>query len=76
MMNNFVIRINNDSNPVSLMLGKVYPLIPDAEAESHNMLRVIDEDKSELNGYLYPASMFARIELPEVAERAIMSSGY
>ena len=74
-MSNFVICINNDSNPASLLLGKVYRMLPDAEAESHNMLRVIDEDKSETNGYLYPASMFASIELPEVAERALMSAG-
>jgi hypothetical protein len=39
------------------------------------MFRVIDEDKSEPDGYLYPASMFASIELPEVAKRALMSAG-
>lgn len=38
------------------------------------MLRVVDEDKSEPDGYLYPASMFAPIELPEVAERALMAT--
>ena len=74
-MSNFVICINNDSNPASLLLGKVYRMLPDAEAESHNMFRVLDEDKSEPDGYLYPASMFASIELPEVAERALMATG-
>ena len=68
-MSNFLICINNDSNPASLILGKVYRRIPDAEAESRDMLRVIDEDKSEPDGYLYPSSMFAPIELPDVAER-------
>jgi len=43
-------------------------MLPDAEAESHNMLRVMDEDTSESGGYLYPAAMFAPIDLPEVAE--------
>ncbi len=37
------------------------------------MLRIIDEDKSEPDGYLYPVSMFAPIELPEVAEQALMA---
>jgi hypothetical protein len=74
-MGDFVICLNNDSNPASLLLGKVYRMLPDAEAESHNMFRVIDEDKSEPDGYIYPASMFASIELPEVAERALMSAG-
>jgi len=55
-------------------LGKVYRTLPDAVAEAHNMLRVIDEDKSEPNGYLYPPSMFAPIELPEAAGEALMRS--
>lgn len=74
-MNEFVICINNESNPASLILGKVYRALPDPEAEAHNMLRVIDEDKSEPDGYLYSASMFAPVELPEVAERALMAAG-
>ncbi len=74
-MSDFVICINNDSNPASLILGKVYRTLPDAEAEGHNMLRVIDEDKSEPNGYLYPASMFVHIDLPEAVERVLMSAG-
>jgi len=72
-MSDFVICINNDSNPASLILGKVYRVLPDAEAEAHNMLRVIDEDRSEPDGYLYPAPMFAPIQLPEVAERVLMA---
>jgi hypothetical protein len=74
-MSDFVICINNESNPASLILGKVYRRLPDVEAESHKMLRIIDEDKSEPNGYLYPLSMFAPIELPEVAERVLTAGG-
>ncbi len=74
-MSRFVICINNENNPASLILGKVYRTVADTTAETHDMLRVIDEDKSEPDGYLYPASMFAPIELPEVAERALMAAG-
>lgn len=74
-MSDFVICINNDSNPASLILGKVYRRLPDTQAESHNMLRVIDEDRSEPDGYLYPALMFAPIEIPEAAERVLSVSG-
>ena len=74
-MNDFVICINNDSNPASLVLGKVYRRLPDAKAEAHNMLCIIDEDRSEPEGYLYPEAMFAPIELPEVAKRALMAAG-
>jgi len=73
-MSDFVICINNESNPASLILGKVYRRLPDPEAEARNMLRVIDEDKSEPDGYLYPASKFVPIELPEAAERALMAA--
>jgi hypothetical protein len=57
-MNDFVICINNDSNPASLILGKVYRPLPAAEAEAHDMPRIINEDKSEPDGYLYPAVRF------------------
>ena len=74
-MKNFVICINNESNPASLILGRVYRRLPDADAESHHLVRIIDEDRSEPDGYLYPASMFAPIELPKVAEQALLRAG-
>jgi len=49
-MSDFVNCINNESNPASLILGKVYRTLSDVEAKARNMLRVIDEDKSELDG--------------------------
>ena len=73
-MNDFVICIDNKSNPASLILGKVYRILPDEEAESHNMLRVIDEDKSEADGYLYMKSMFATIKRPKIAEQVLMTA--
>jgi hypothetical protein len=74
-MNRFVICINNGSNPASLVLGKIYRVLPDTAGERHGMTRVLDEDGSKPAGYLYPASMFAPIGLPEVAERALMAAG-
>ena len=74
-MSDFVICINNESNPASLIVGKVYRTLPDPEAEADNMLRVIDEDKSEADGYLYPASMFAPVELSEAVKQVLMTAG-
>ncbi len=71
-MSEFVICINSESNPASLIVGKVYRRLPDPEAESHNMIRIVDEDGSEIDGYLYPASMFVPVELPEEAKHALM----
>lgn len=73
-MNKFVLCINNAGNPASLIVGKVYRRLPDPEAEAHDMLRVVDEDTSEPDGYLYPAAMFVPIELPEAAERALLAA--
>lgn len=73
-MSDFVICINNESNPASLILGKIYRTLPDAEAMAHHMIRVMDEDKSESDGYLYPAFMFVPIELPDVAKQALMAA--
>ena len=39
------------------------------------MLRVIDDDQSEPDGYLYPVAMFAPIELPEAAQRVLLAAG-
>jgi len=73
-MNGFVICIHNESNPASLILGKVYRILPDAQAALSGMVRVIDEDKSEPDGYLYPATMFAAIELPKEAELVLLAA--
>nr|VFJ68666.1 MAG: hypothetical protein BECKFM1743A_GA0114220_104792 [Candidatus Kentron sp. FM]VFJ73041.1 MAG: hypothetical protein BECKFM1743C_GA0114222_106962 [Candidatus Kentron sp. FM]VFK20241.1 MAG: hypothetical protein BECKFM1743B_GA0114221_106802 [Candidatus Kentron sp. FM] len=70
-MKNFAICIDNQSNPASLILGKVYPMLPDSEAETHDMVRILDEDQSEPDGYLYEAAMFVPIELPETAKRIL-----
>ena len=70
-MSEFVICIGNDGNSASLIVGKVYRILPDAEAQVHDLLRIIDEDRSEPDGYLYSASMFVPIELPDMAKRAL-----
>ncbi len=73
-MTDFVICINNDANPASLIVGKVYRRLSDPPAESRNMIRIIDEDTTESEGYLYPASRFVSVELPEEAKRALMAA--
>ncbi|RMD71890.1 MAG: hypothetical protein D6819_00375, partial [Gammaproteobacteria bacterium] len=70
-MSEFVICINNESSPASLIVGKVYRRLPDPEAESHDMFCIVDEDLSEPDGYLYPASMFVPVELPEEAKQVL-----
>lgn len=73
-MNDFVMCISNESNPASLIVGKAYRKLPDADAESNSLSRIIDEDRSELDGYLYPSSLFVPIDLPDVVEKALRAS--
>jgi hypothetical protein len=67
----FVICIRNDDYPASLEKRKIYVQLPDAEAESHNYIRVIDESGED---YLYPAAYFRLIELPDEIKRAVIAA--
>ena len=73
-MSNFVICIHNDDNPASLIVGKIYRSLPDEEAAEYQLVRVLDEDISEPDGYLYPMHLFIPIELPVLAEQALTAA--
>lgn len=73
-MSEFVICIDNQGNPASLIVGKAYRTVEDPHAKERGLLRVVDEDTSEPDGYLYAASMFAPVELPEIAKRALSAT--
>jgi hypothetical protein len=73
-MNKYVICLGNKANPESLIVGKVYLSLPDADAAKAGLIRVLDETFGESgseNGYLYPASMFTAITLPVAAEQVL-----
>lgn len=55
---------------MSLELRKLYQVVPDAVAERHNQIRVIDESGED---YLFPSSWFAVLELPAPTRRAVMA---
>jgi hypothetical protein len=57
----FAICIRNAGYPVSLELGKVYPIIADDRAEQRGMIRVVDESGED---YLFDSSRFVVITLP------------
>jgi hypothetical protein len=45
--------------------------VDDAEAESHGLLRVIDESGDD---YLYPSASFLPVVLPLATRRAILAA--
>ncbi len=61
MNTKFAVCINNKGFEASLEVGKLYEIVPDAEAESDGMLRVIDEDGED---YLFEAEIFYPLVVP------------
>ena len=68
MGSKFVVCIKNDDYPASLEVRKLYPRIPDADAEQHGQVRIVDESGED---YLYPEEYFRAIELPLDVEKSI-----
>lgn len=65
----FVVCINNKDYPVSLELHKIYRVVPDESAAADGDIRIIDESGED---YLYPASYFAPIEVPQRVEESLL----
>jgi hypothetical protein len=64
----FVGCIDNTDYPASLERRKIYQVLPDAQAEQHSLVRVVDESGE---GYLYPAAYFLAVELPQQVQQAL-----
>ncbi len=65
----FVVCINNDDYPASLELHKIYLVVPDEDVAADGDIRVIDESGED---YIYPASYFAHINVPEDVEQSLL----
>lgn len=63
----YVVCLSNEGFEAALEPRKIYPALPDAEAEREGLLRVIDESGED---YLYPTTMFEPIQVPERVARA------
>lgn len=66
----FAICIDNTDYKASLIIRKIYEVIPDERAEKDDFFRVIDESGED---YLYHRSHFILIELPVEVEQALTS---
>ena len=64
-----VICLDNSGYEVSLERRKIYIVVPDAKAEKHGQLRVVDESGES---YLYPEDMFIDAKLPQPVRRAVL----
>jgi hypothetical protein len=66
-----VVCVKNRGFAASLELRKVYKAISDPAAESHKLLRVVDESGQS---YLFPESYFVTLDLPAAVARAISAA--
>ena len=57
----FVVCISNEGFEASLELKKIYEVVTDSVASSHDQTRIIDESGED---YVYPSNFFVNIELP------------
>jgi hypothetical protein len=63
----FVLCVKDGGYPESLEVRKVYRVLPDTDALSHGLIRVVDESGED---YLYPEDLFVPIEVPTAARPA------
>ncbi|MEW6666111.1 MAG: hypothetical protein AB1512_12950 [Thermodesulfobacteriota bacterium] len=67
----FAICIDNTDYEASLILRKVYEVLPDEAAARDDLLRIVDESGED---YLYHESQFMVVELPSKVEQALMAA--
>jgi hypothetical protein len=67
----FVVCLKNSGYEASLKPRKIYQVLPDKEAESHKMIRVIDESGED---YLFPVSIFSPISLSQALVKELALS--
>ena len=63
----WVVCVRNEGYEASVERRRIYEVLPDADAEAHNQLRVVDESGDD---YLFPARFFATIVWPGAVRRA------
>lgn len=66
----FALCLDNAGNEASLILGKVYRIVPDARAAKDDLIRVIDESGED---YLFAKDQFAFVNLPQAVKRRILA---
>lgn len=64
----FAVCLRNGGFDASLEVRKLYPVVDDPDAEANNLIRVIDESGED---YVYPASLFQKLELPAEVQRVL-----
>ena len=66
----FALCLENEGNEASLILGKVYRVLPDARAAKDDLVRIIDESGED---YLFDKDQFVFVDFPAPVRKKILA---
>ena len=66
----FALCLENAGNEASLILGKVYRILPDARAAKDDLVRIIDESGED---YVFDKHQFAFVDFPQAVRKRILA---
>ena len=66
----FALCLENQGNEASLILGKVYRILPDPRAAKDDLVRIVDESAED---YLFHKSQFAFVDFPQAVRKKILA---
>ena len=70
LVKRFALCLENEGNEASLILGKVYRIVPDARAAKDDLVRIVDESGED---YLFDKSQFAFVDFPQAVRKKILT---
>lgn len=62
----YVVCVANEGYQASLVVRRIYQVVPDPQAERRGLRRVLDESGED---YLYPKKLFIAVDLPSALSR-------
>jgi len=66
----FALCLENTGNEASLILGKVYRILPDTRAAKDDLVRIVDESGED---YLFDKNQFVFVDFPQAVRRKILA---
>ena len=66
----FAVCLKNTGNEASLILGKIYRVVPDARAAKDDLVRIVAESGED---YLFHKTQFAFVDFPEGVRKKILA---
>ena len=66
----FALCLENAGNEASLILGKVYRVLPDVRAAKDDLVRIVHESGDD---YLFDKAQFAFVDFPQAVRKKILA---